>query len=192
MPAPTPSRMTSPGYGFENATRRPGERFPWSRVEVVLASARNYWISSAAPDGRLHAAPVWAIWLDGLLYFSTGELSRKAQNLARNPAVAVHVEGPQREAVIIEGKAEPINDASLLRPVWDAYQAKYSWNAESYPFYVVRPLVAYSFEEQLGDTATRWLFPKQRTDSASLLERGVPALGDLAAQHHYVTSKLVS
>jgi general stress protein 26 len=152
--------MTSPGYGFENATARPGERFPWSRVEQVLSSVRNYWICTAAPDGRPHAAPVWALWLDGLLYFSTGELSRKAQNLARNPAVAVHVEGEQREIVIVEGVAQRISDGETLGPVWDAYQAKYNWDAQSYPFFVVHPRVAYSFEEQLGDTATRWLFPK--------------------------------
>ena len=35
--SPRPSRMTSPGYGFESASSPPGERFPWSRVEDVLA-----------------------------------------------------------------------------------------------------------------------------------------------------------
>src|SRR2546426_644920 len=49
---PKPSRMTSPGYGFESATSPPGERFPWSRVEEVLASARNYWIATAGLVGR--------------------------------------------------------------------------------------------------------------------------------------------
>jgi len=158
MPAPKPSRMTSPGYGFENATAPPGERFPWSRVEDVLASARNYWIGTSGPDGRPHAAPVWAVWLDGLLYFSTGNESRKGRNLAVNPAVAVHVEGKQGEIVIVEGTAEATSDAAVLRTAWDAYNEKYNWKVESYPFYVARPRVAYSFEENLGDTATRWTF----------------------------------
>jgi PPOX class probable F420-dependent enzyme len=160
MATPKPSRMTSPGYGFENASAPPGERFPWSRVEELLSSVRNYWIGTAGADGRPHAAPVWAVWLDGLLYFSTGEQSRKGRNLARNPAVAVHVEGAQGRIAIVEGTAKPISDDTHLRPVWDAYQAKYNWNAVAYPFYVVRPRVAYSFEEQLGDTATRWTFPE--------------------------------
>jgi len=158
MPAPKPSRMTSPGYGFENATAPPGERFPWSRVEEVLTSARNYWIGTSGMDGRPHAAPVWAVWLDGLLYFSTGKTSRKGRNLAENPAVAVHVEGKQGEIVIVEGTAEATSDAEVLRPAWDAYNEKYKWSVESYPFYTVRPRVAYSFEENLGDTATRWTF----------------------------------
>ncbi len=76
-PTPNPSRMTSPGYGFENATSQPGERFPWSRVEEALSGARNYWIATVTPEGRPHAAPVWAIWLNGSVYFSTGKDSRK-------------------------------------------------------------------------------------------------------------------
>jgi len=155
---PQPSHMTSPGYGFENATSPPGERFPWSRVEEVLASVRNYWIGSTRPDGRSHAAPVWGVWLDGVLYFSTGKESRKARNLASNPATVVHIEGAKGEVVILEGAAEEISEPSLLKSVWEAYNAKYEWNVEGYPFYVVRPNVVFSFEEQLGDTATRWTF----------------------------------
>ena len=158
MPNPKPSRMTSSGYGLENAKSPPGERFPWSRVEEIIVNARNYWIGSTRPEGRPHAAPVWGVWLDSVLYFSTGKRSRKARNLASNPAIVVHVEGLQREAVIIEGVAEEINDASVLRPVWDVYNKKYDWEVEGYPFYVVRPTLIFSFEEDLGETATRWSF----------------------------------
>ena len=160
MATPKASRMTSRGYGFENAKAPPGERFPWNRVEEMLTSARNYWIGTTRPDGRAHAAPVWGVWLDGLLYFSTGKESRKARNLAANSAVAIHVEGKAGEIVILEGTAEEIDDPAVLRPVWEAYNAKYSWKVEDYPFFIVRPLVALSFEEQLGDTATRWTFPE--------------------------------
>ena len=155
---PTPSRMTSAGYGLENATSLPGEKLPWSRVSEVFAAARNYWIGTSRPDGRPHAAPVWGVWLDGLFYFSTGKESRKGRNLAMNPGIAVHVEGAGGEVVILEGVAQEISDSSLLKPVWEAYNAKYNWSVESYPFFVVRPKVAFSFEEDLGDTATRWEF----------------------------------
>ena len=158
MPAPKASRMTSRGYGFQNATAPPGTRFPWSRVEEVLASARNYWIGTSGLDGHPHAAPVWAVWLDGLLYFSTGRESRKGRNLASNAAVAVHVEGKQGEIVIVEGTADATSDPDVLWPAWNAYNEKYNWKVETYPFYIVRPRIAYSFEENLGDTATRWIF----------------------------------
>ena len=160
MSSPKPSRMTSPGYGLENAKSPPGEHFPWQRVEEVIAAARNYWIGSTRPDGHPHAAPVWGVWLEAVLYFSTGKQSRKARNLSLNPSVSVHVEGPEREVVIVEGVAEEVSDASVLRPAWDAYNKKYNWEIEGYPFYVVRPTVAFSFQEDLGDTATRWTFPR--------------------------------
>lgn len=158
MPTPQPSRMTSPGYGLENTESPPGVRFPWQRVEEIIAAARNYWIGSTKPDGSPHAAPVWGVWLNGVLYFSTGKQSRKGRNLALNPSVSVHVEGPGREVVIVEGMAAEVSDASVLRPIWDVYKKKYEWEIEGYPFYAVRPAVAFSFEEDLGDTATRWTF----------------------------------
>jgi len=156
--APKASRMTTPGYGFEKATSPPGERFPWSRVEEVLAGTRNYWIATAGRDGHPHAAPVWALWLDGVLYFSTGKESRKGRNLAANSNLVVHIESSNGEIVIVEGRAEEVSDEATLRPVWDAYKRKYNWDVTGYPFYMVRPAVAFSFEEQLGETATRWTF----------------------------------
>src|SRR5437773_8539717 len=138
---PSASRMTSPGYGFENATSPPGERFPWSRVEEVLAGARNYWIATAGRDGRPHAAPVWALWLEGIVYFSTGKDSRKARHLAANPNVVVHIESSSGDIVILEGRAAEISDDATLGPVWEAYKQKYNWDVAGYPSYAVAPEV---------------------------------------------------
>ncbi|OGO51180.1 MAG: hypothetical protein A2148_08905 [Chloroflexi bacterium RBG_16_68_14] len=152
--------MTSTGYGFGKAKSAPGKRFPWRRVDRLLRTARNYWIGTAGMDGRPHSAPVWGVWLDSLLYFSTGEESRKGRNMRSNLRVTVHPE-VDNEAVILEGTAERITDRSKLRPVWKAYNAKYKWDVKGYPFYVVRPQIAYSFKEDLLETATRWLFPRR-------------------------------
>ena len=149
--------MTTPGYGFDTGKSSPGERFAWSRVRELLENARNYWICTTRPDGRPHAAPVWGLWLDGVFYFSTGEESVKARNLAKNPEVTVHPE-TDNEAVVLEGAVEKITDASALKPVYEAYKAKYDWDAEGYPFYAVGPRVAFSFKEDLAETATRWEF----------------------------------
>ena len=43
------------------------------------------WVCSTRPDGRPHAMPVWALWIDGALWFSTDPSSYKARNLARSP-----------------------------------------------------------------------------------------------------------
>ena len=65
----------------------------WEQARELLARAELYWISTVRPDGRPHVTPLIAVWLDGALYFSTGEEERKARNLAANP----HVEGPGLE-----------------------------------------------------------------------------------------------
>jgi hypothetical protein len=158
---PRAARMTTPGYGFENGKSPPGKKFPWSRVVRLLKGARNYWIGTSGRDGRPHSAPVWGLWLDGVLYFSTGDESRKGRNLARNAEVTVHPE-LDNEAVILEGAVEKISSPAKLRPVWKAYKTKYKWDVEGYPFYALRPRVMYSFKEDLPNTGTRWLFAAAR------------------------------
>ena len=158
---PEPGRMTTPDYGFDKAENVPGERLPWSRVSELLVASRNYWICTTRPDGRPHSAPVWGVWLDGTLYFSTGARSRKGRNLAADPRCVVHLEG--EEAVILEGTAEKVTDLSLLRRFVDAYNPKYQWNfsaegLQSGGVYALRPRVAFSFREELAETATRWRF----------------------------------
>jgi nitroimidazol reductase NimA-like FMN-containing flavoprotein (pyridoxamine 5'-phosphate oxidase superfamily) len=148
--------MTTPGYGFETGGP-PGKKFPWSRVERLIKSARNYWIGTAGPDGTPHSAPVWAVWLDGVLYFSTGERSRKARNIAKNPEVTVHPE-LDNEAIILDGAATKVSGAARLRPVWKSYKTKYKWDVEGYSFYALKPRVIYSFKEDLPNTGTRWMF----------------------------------
>ena len=59
----------------------------WPWAEARLSESRNYWISTAAKDGAPHARPVWGVWLEGLLYFSSG--SRIRTHLEREPRVSV-------------------------------------------------------------------------------------------------------
>ncbi len=158
---PKAARMTTPGYGFEAGKSPPGKRFPWSRVNRLLKSARNYWIGTTGPGRRPHSAPVWGVWVEGVLYFSTGDESRKGRNLAKNPEVTVHPE-LDNEAVILDGTVQKISGAAKLRRVWKAYKAKYDWDVEGYPFYALKPRVVYSFKEDLAETATRWLFDGAR------------------------------
>jgi len=87
------------GYGIADD----GEgMLPFSWVEDQLAAAHNYWVCSTRADGRPHAMPVWGLWVDGAVWFSTDPASLKARNLAARPEVVVHLESGD-DVVVVEG-----------------------------------------------------------------------------------------
>ncbi|MFY9611893.1 MAG: (4Fe-4S)-binding protein [Blastocatellia bacterium] len=160
---PKGSRPHMPGYGILDAKSGSG-LLPWSVAVERLTKPRNYWIATTRPDGRPHAMPVWGIWLEDRFYFSTGQHSRKARNLAANPRCVVCAE-PGDHAAIVEGVTRLTTDPSLLKRFCAAYQAKYDWDMEGFaePIYEVHPVVAFAFtsdEEEFTGSATRWEFGK--------------------------------
>jgi len=146
-------------YGLKDASEG---LLPWSHVVERMAASRNYWVSTASPKGRPHAAPVWGIWMDDALYFSTDAASRKGRNLAANPQLVVHLESGD-DVVILEGVAERVEEGALLQRYLDAYERKYSFRPESTGVargtYRLRPRAAYAWlEKDFVATATRWRF----------------------------------
>ncbi len=139
-----------------------GGLIPRSTVTDQLVNARNYWAVTTG-QGRPHAMPVWAIWLDGALYFSTDRASRKSRNLATNPEIVMHLESGD-DVVILEGTAEEITDPELLARFADAYEAKYQIRPVtdgSAPIYGLRPRVVHAWLEQdFPRTATSWRFDR--------------------------------
>jgi hypothetical protein len=159
----TPTRPHVPGYGIPKAGKG---MLPWSFVDERMAQARNYWVCTTRPDGRPHARPVDGVWVDATLCFGGGPKTRWMRNLARNPAVAVHLETPG-EVVILEGTAERINDPKhpLVARVLEASYAKYpeyfSGPPPFSPFWVLRPSVAFAWTlSGFPKSATRWLLGK--------------------------------
>lgn len=100
---------------------------PWSYIEQRLAAARNYWICSVHPDNKPHAIPVWAVWVDGCVYFDGSPETRHARNIARNPHVSVHLESGD-DVLIVEGIAKMLQGVApeLGKTVAQAYSAKYA------------------------------------------------------------------
>lgn len=145
-----------PGYGIPVDEKGV---LAWSWAEERLEAARNYWIVTACPDGRPHAMPVWGLWIEGAVVFSTSPESRKGRNLARDPRVVVHLESGDK-VVVLEGEVER---TSLDDALADAYEAKYAYRPEpGRPeglWYRLRPRVAYAWLEQdYPRTATRFEF----------------------------------
>jgi len=148
------------GYGVN---RKGAEgMIAWRAVSERLRKSRNYWVATMRPDGRPHVMPVWGVWVEGKLYFSTHRRSRKARNLAANPAVVVHLESGD-DVVIVEGRAREVTSKTQLAPVDDAYFAKYKMRLTDIPpgsgIYAVELRVAFAWREKdFPASTTRWSF----------------------------------
>lgn len=152
MTQPKATRPHMPGYGI--ATDKAG-LLPWSYLEERMLAARNYWLITIG-DKRPHAAPVWGVWHKGSFYFSSGTSSRKARNLAANPAVSLHLESGD-EVVILEGQIEPVSEPDLLQELDAVYQHKYGVSILGGQVYCLRIEQAFAWREQdFPRTATRW------------------------------------
>ena len=157
-PTATAPRMPA-GYGAP-PDGSGGALIPWSWAVERLEGAHNYWICTTREDGRPHAVPVWGLWLEEAFWFSTGRTSAKGRNLARNPAIVVHLESGD-ETVILEGDVEEA--AGDLERYADAYEAKYAYRPstvdETNVTYVLRPRAAQTWTESgFPRDATRWVF----------------------------------
>jgi pyridoxine/pyridoxamine 5'-phosphate oxidase len=132
MPEPTASRPAVPGHA---------ETLPWAWAEERLTGAWNFWLATATPQRGPHMRPIWALWCDDGLLFTTSPTSRKARDFLADRRVSVHAE-LEREVVVVDGTVE---EASPKATDIDAYEAKYGWRPpESQRWFVVRPRRAYA------------------------------------------------
>ncbi len=104
---------------------------PWAVAQEVLENAQLSWITTVRADGRPHATPLVAVWLDGAVHFTTGPGEQKAKNLARNAHVVV-ITGcntwDQGLDVMVEGKAQRVKDRVTLEQLAALWARK--WNGQ--------------------------------------------------------------
>jgi PPOX class probable F420-dependent enzyme len=120
---PTADRPFMPGYGILPAEAGSG-LLPWTEAERRLTVSHDYWCATVCPDGRPHVMPVWGVWDDGRLWFSSGLRSRKARNLAADPRCTLTTDDA-RDPVVLEGVAERLTDAGRIAAFVDTVNAKY-------------------------------------------------------------------
>lgn len=84
------------------------------------------WLATANADGSPHVTGVGAIWVDGAFWFETGDGTRKAKNLARDPRCTVSV-ATQELDLVIEGVADKITDPDTVTAMATR------WAAEGWP-----------------------------------------------------------
>jgi Pyridoxamine 5'-phosphate oxidase len=157
---PTPAWPSLPdGYGADAQTGRPGAAVPWETVVSWLRDARNYWLCTARRDGRVHVKPVWALWMDGAVVFSTSRESVSGRHLRADPRVTMHLEGAH--VAVVEGTVEWL--AEWPPGFVEGYEQKYDWRIDPAdaltPPLALRPRVVLSWDEaDLAGTMTRWTF----------------------------------
>lgn len=154
---------------------------PWSRPRDLLAAGPPkadipFFLGTARPDGRPHAAGIGALWLDGDLYFTSNPEARKARDLAANPActISARLEGID---LVLEGEATRVTDQPTLEAAaarfreggWpaevagDALTAPYSApSAGPPPWYLYRLTFHTAFGVATAEPygATRWRFSR--------------------------------
>lgn len=109
-----------------NLDRYGHEALPWSRPRGLLdgldSSAMITWfLGTTGTTGRPHAAGVGAMWVDGGLYFTSGDDTKKSRDLVANPhaSISVSLEGID---LVFEGRVERVTDG----PTLDAVARKYN------------------------------------------------------------------
>jgi hypothetical protein len=160
---PQPGRPRIPEYGV------PDDReglLDWPWVVERMTSATTYWISTLRPDGRPHMMPTWGAWLLDRLWLEGGLRTRRARNLAHQPACTVSTQRAD-DVVIVEGRAVRVGEPgpALQEALLEGY-AKYSAshgyvadpeNWRSGGLWFVEPRVVFAWSSFPVD-CTRWTF----------------------------------
>jgi hypothetical protein len=143
-----------PGYGVLPDAEGAG-LLPWSWAEERLGRSRNYWLATVTPSGAPHLMPVWAVWQEGALWFSSANGSRKARNLANDARCMLSTDDPL-EPVVVGGRARRITDSAALGRMLAVENAKYGTD---YGAEMVNPEFNSVFELR-----PEWVFALDTTD----------------------------
>jgi hypothetical protein len=96
----------------------------WQRVEARLAAGpealagsgghdSRSWLATTNPDGSPHLTGLGPLYVSGLFYFTTGETTRKARNLARDPRCTLGVSTDEFD-LAVDGDAAFVEDPDVV------------------------------------------------------------------------------
>jgi Pyridoxamine 5'-phosphate oxidase len=126
----------------------------WSIALHGLESAETYWFTTVRADGRPHATPLIAVWVDHHPFIVTGPDEQKARNLLHGPHDLLATQAETNDGpmdLVIEGDASRLTHEPMLARVAAAYVAKYGedWR------WIVRDGSLYAAS---GDSGEAWAF----------------------------------
>ena len=156
-----------PGYGTLPAGEGRG-LLPWSWAEERLAGSHDFWLATVTPRGVPHLMPVWAVWQEGRLWFSSANGSRKARNLGAEPRCTLSTGNPV-EPVVVQGRAHRVTDPAALTAMLAAENAKYGTaygpemvDPASNSVFALRPEWVFALDTSaFAGAPTRFTFPPE-------------------------------
>ncbi len=92
----------------------------WERIESV----RPAMLTTVESDGSLRSKPMWTQGdeFDGSLWFFVSEAAATADELRRNPRVALSYAAPDKDLYIsVSGNAELVRDRAKAEELWNTY-----------------------------------------------------------------------
>jgi hypothetical protein len=110
----------------------------WARIEARLdegltqapdtggPNRHTSWLTTIDEDGSPHVTGVGALWVEGTFWFETGDGTRKARNLARDPRCTLSVATHEFD-LVVDGRAHKVTDP----PTVASMAAR--WAAEGWP-----------------------------------------------------------
>lgn len=163
---PIASRPYMPGYGLRPANEGTG-LLPWSWARERLERSHDYWVATTWPGGRPHLMPVWGVWADDAIWFSSSRGSRKARNLAVYPRCVLTTDNAF-EPVVVEGDAELHDDLttieSFVARINKKYQTDYGidfFDPAHNACFEVQPIWVFGLtEDDFTGSPTRWRFAR--------------------------------
>src|ERR1700712_5631852 len=111
----------------------------WSLVEAQLAdllthddpqspNRPTFWLTTLNADGSPHVTSVGAIWHAGAAWFQTGDRTRKARNVTRDPRCTISV-ATKGFDVTVGGDAQLVTDPATVAEI-AALWADGGWPAQ--------------------------------------------------------------
>jgi Pyridoxamine 5'-phosphate oxidase len=144
----------------------PASFVDWYWVAEQLTESKHYWLCSVRSDGRPHVVPRWGVFIDNKFYYDGSSETRHAQNIEKNPNVALHLESGEK-AIIMEGSSQPAEKPEpefakrLAKAISDKYTALgYSpepnqWDEGGLFVFTPRQCIAWS---KFTDDPTKFIF----------------------------------
>jgi PPOX class probable F420-dependent enzyme len=93
----------------------------WARIQSALDAGfdqapggggpdrHTCWLATINPDGSPHVTGIGALWVEGVFWFETGQGTRKARNLARDPRCTLSLATREFD-LVVDGDAHVVTD----------------------------------------------------------------------------------